>query len=154
LNAKARRRKGAKTKAEIGKAKSRNGLRLASLQCYSQESCNSNKIFAAKERKDRKDKDLCPFFFAIYAFFCGQFVFGCGSAALRLGDFALKKSFISVNLSRQIRNRDGSIPLVRLAALCSLAVKSAIRNPHIRNAACASSRMRPLTVPSCLMLSI
>jgi hypothetical protein len=53
------------------------------LQCYSQESCNSNKIFAAKERKDRKDKDLCRFFFAIYAFFCGQFVFGCGPAALQ-----------------------------------------------------------------------
>jgi len=58
------------------------------LQCYSQESCNSNNIFAAKERKDRKDKDLCRFFFAIYAFFCGQFVFGCGPAALRFCDLA------------------------------------------------------------------
>jgi len=77
----------------LGKQKAEMACRLASLQCYSQESCNSNKIFAAKERKDRKDKDLCPFFFAIYAFFCGQFVFGCGSAALRLGDFALKNLF-------------------------------------------------------------
>jgi hypothetical protein len=33
----------------------------------SEESCKSNKIFAAKERKHLRDKDLCCFFFAISA---------------------------------------------------------------------------------------
>ena len=45
-------------------------------------------VFAAKERKDRRDEDLCRFFFAIYAFSCGQFVFSCGRAALCLRAFA------------------------------------------------------------------
>jgi uncharacterized BrkB/YihY/UPF0761 family membrane protein len=33
-----------------------------------------NKIFAAKERKEHMDKNLCCLFFAIFAIFCGQFI--------------------------------------------------------------------------------
>jgi len=37
-----------------------------------------SKIFAANEHKQHSDKDLCCYFFAIFAFSCGQFVFfGC-----------------------------------------------------------------------------
>ena len=39
--------------------------------------------FCRKERKELKEKGLCRFFFAIFAFSCGQFIFG-----LRLRDFA------------------------------------------------------------------
>jgi hypothetical protein len=38
----------------------------------------STKSFAAKERKEHREKNLCCFFFAIFVFFCGQFSFGCG----------------------------------------------------------------------------
>src|ERR1017187_3826601 len=40
-----------------------------SLQCNSVESCNSNKILTAKERKEHIDKSLWLLFFAICAFF-------------------------------------------------------------------------------------
>jgi len=42
----------------------------------------SDKIFAAKERKEHRDNDLCSFFFVIFVFFCGNSIFGCGFAAL------------------------------------------------------------------------
>jgi hypothetical protein len=42
----------------------------------------SDKIFAAKERKEHRDKDLCSFFFVSFVFFCGKSLFGCGFAAL------------------------------------------------------------------------
>jgi len=48
----------------------------------SAKSCFLNKIFAAKERKEPIDKNLCCFFFALFALFCGQFIFGCGCSAL------------------------------------------------------------------------
>jgi len=32
-----------------------------------------------------------PFFFAIFAIFCGQFIFGCGHAAL--GEFSILRRF-------------------------------------------------------------
>jgi hypothetical protein len=37
-------------------------------------------MFAAKERKELKEKSLCRFLFADFAIFCGQFIFGCGFA--------------------------------------------------------------------------
>ena len=42
----------------------------------------SGKIFAAKGRKERGDKDLCSIFFVILVFFCGKSLFRCGFAAL------------------------------------------------------------------------
>jgi len=47
-------------------------LRPAALHRNSEESCNSKQIFAAKERKEDKEKNLCCFLFAIFVFFCGQ----------------------------------------------------------------------------------
>ena len=41
------------------------------LSCRREASLNCNKIFAARERKERRDKDLCFFLFAIFALFCG-----------------------------------------------------------------------------------
>ena len=50
----------------------RDFLMEGSLDCNSVESCNSNKIFATKERKEHIDKSLCCCFFAIFALFCGN----------------------------------------------------------------------------------
>ena len=49
---------------------------------YIKKSRISDKIFAAKERKEHRDNDLCSFFFVIFVFFCGNSLFGCGFAAL------------------------------------------------------------------------
>jgi hypothetical protein len=43
------------------------------LCCTPASSRNSNKIFAAKERKEHRDRNLWSFFFAIFEFSCGQF---------------------------------------------------------------------------------
>ena len=54
-------------------------------QCNSVESCNSNKILTAKERKEHIDKNLWRFFFAICAFFV---VNSSSVAAYRAGPLA------------------------------------------------------------------
>jgi hypothetical protein len=48
----------------------------------SAKSCFFNKIFAAKERKEHIDKNLCCLFFAIFAIFCGNSSLVAASAAL------------------------------------------------------------------------
>jgi hypothetical protein len=35
-------------------------------------------VFAAKERKEPRDKDLCSIFFVTFVIFCGKSLFGCG----------------------------------------------------------------------------
>ena len=67
----------------------------------------SDKIFAAMERKEHKDKDLCSISFV---FFCGKSLFGCGFAALGnpwsfplvaagcAGPFAPRASFLANRL--------------------------------------------------------
>jgi len=45
---------------------------------YLKKSRISDKIFAAKERKEPRDNDLCSSFFVIFVFFCGNSLFGCG----------------------------------------------------------------------------
>jgi hypothetical protein len=79
------------------------------LYCNSVKSCNSNKILAAKERKEHKEKNLCCFFFAIFVFFCGQFFFGCGSVAL--GSFAANSTLVAA------MSRYALAPL-RLSSVC------------------------------------
>jgi hypothetical protein len=59
------------------------------LQCNSERSRNSKKIFAAKERKERIDKDLCCFLSAIFAIFCGN------SFWLRLAALGLLSFFVA-----------------------------------------------------------
>jgi hypothetical protein len=51
------------------------------LYSNSEESGNSNKILAAKERKERRDKSLRSFFCDLCDLL-RQFIFGCGPAAL------------------------------------------------------------------------
>jgi len=53
-------------------------LRRPALYHYIKKSRISDKIFAAKERKEHRDNDLCSLFFVIFVFFCGNSLFGCG----------------------------------------------------------------------------
>src|SRR5579863_7074768 len=56
----------------------------ASLHCYPEKLCSFVKIFATKERKERKEKNLPGLLFCVPCVLLRQFSFGCGFAALGL----------------------------------------------------------------------
>jgi hypothetical protein len=57
------------------------------------------------ERKEHKEKRLCRFFFAVFAFYCGQFLFGYGFGAL--GHLWLKCLF---QVGRLVLGQECSVP--------------------------------------------
>ena len=72
---------------------------LVFLYYNSAKSCFVNKIFAAKERKEHIDKNLCCLFFAIFAIFCGKSSLVAASAALGLWRFLA--AIVSIDQVRQ-----------------------------------------------------
>jgi len=73
---------------------------LVFLYYNSAKSCFVNKIFAAKERKEHIDKNLCCLFFCDLCDLLWQFIFACGVS--RAGPFALLGGYYpSRSASRQ-----------------------------------------------------